>query len=113
MRQVWGATYVIGDTAKWGNAHPEWGNARYGWEKAIVLETVVISNIGNLGMFYQLLEGNTKVAHVDQTLKTKRFDLPLVVKVDVDWLIGVSYNVRFVGLLITTGPVQHQFVHHV
>ena len=40
--QFWGAVYVIRDTDKWGNAHPEWGNARYGWEKAIVLEIVVI-----------------------------------------------------------------------
>ena len=43
MMQFWGRhKYVIGDTAKWGNAHPEWGNARYGWEKSIVLETVVM-----------------------------------------------------------------------
>ena len=42
MIQFWGgATYVIGDTTKWGNAHPEWGNARYRWEKSIVLEAVV------------------------------------------------------------------------
>ena len=41
MMQFWGATYVFSDTAKWGNAHQEWGNARYGWEKSIVLETVV------------------------------------------------------------------------
>ena len=40
--QFWGAVYVIRDTDKWGNAHPEWGNARYGWEKAIVLEIVVV-----------------------------------------------------------------------
>ena len=25
MMQFWGATYVIGDTAKWGNAHPDRG----------------------------------------------------------------------------------------
>ena len=41
MKKLWEATYVIGETSKWANAHPEWANARYGWEKAIVLETVV------------------------------------------------------------------------
>ena len=41
MRQVWEATYVIGDTGKWGNDHPGWGNARYGWENYFDLETVV------------------------------------------------------------------------
>ena len=41
MVKLWGATYVIGETSKWANAHPDRANARYGWEKAIVLETVV------------------------------------------------------------------------
>ena len=35
IMQFWGAVYVIRDTDKWGNAHPEWGNARYGWEKQL------------------------------------------------------------------------------
>ena len=41
MKKLWGAIYVIGETSKWANAHPDRANARYGWEKAIVLETVV------------------------------------------------------------------------
>ena len=37
MKKFWRAAYVIGDTAKWGNAHQERKNARYAWEKATVL----------------------------------------------------------------------------
>ena len=47
MKKLWEATYVIGETSKWANAHPDRANARYGWEKAIVLETVVIPNNSN------------------------------------------------------------------
>ena len=43
MKKLWGAIYVIGETSKWANAHPDRANARYGWEKAIVLETVVFN----------------------------------------------------------------------
>ena len=55
--QFWGATYVIGETSKWANAHPEWANARYGWEKAIVLETVVSESAVLINMRRQALHG--------------------------------------------------------
>ena len=46
MKKLWEATYVIGETSKWANAHPDRANARYGWEKAIVLEIVVSGHFG-------------------------------------------------------------------
>ena len=53
MKKLWEATYVIGETSTWANAHPDRANARYGWKKAIVSETIGVG--GDLDLLFESL----------------------------------------------------------